>query len=178
MAGKAPHHPMTLPPTNESCDQFLFFSCCAIVTPLASHVSKEDLGSHLASNWPNTLDWEILDFVKGKLLIKFPTQHVRDDALKSFGSSLVSLPASFMSWSPHSTSVFTLRDEDFWIRLEGIPLHLWNVDNFHRMLGDLADFLEVDMSLENVKHLGFARFRIRLRSDKNLLDTKYFSFLQ
>ena len=32
------------------------------------------------------------------------------------------------------------------------------------MLGDLRDLLEVDMSLVNVKHLGFARLRIRLRS--------------
>ena len=44
------------------------------------------------------------------------------------------------------------------------------------MLGDLADLLEVDMSLENVKHLGFARLRIQLPLGKDLPDTKFFSF--
>ena len=59
-------------------------------------MSKDDLETHLLNNWPITLEWELFDFVKGKFLVKFPFQNIRDDALKTFGSSLVSLPASFM----------------------------------------------------------------------------------
>ena len=109
-------------------------------------------------------------------MIKFPSQSLRDEALKSFGSSLLSLSASFMPWSSHSSSVFTIRDEGFWIRLEDIPHHLWNVDMFHRMLGDFAELLEVDMSLGNVKFLDFARLWVRLHAGKDLPELKYFAF--
>ena len=80
-----------------------------------------------------------------------------------------------MPWSSHSSSVFTLRDEGFWICLEGVPHHLWNVDTLHIMLGDFAELLEVDMSLDHVKFLGFARLKVRLNMGKELPKVKYFA---
>ena len=50
------------------------------------------------------------------------------------------------------------------------------MDSFHRMLGEFVDLLEVDLSLENVKFLGFARLKIRLHMGKDLLEIKYFAF--
>ena len=47
---------------------------------------------------------------------------------------------------------------------------------FHRMLGDFAELLEVDMSLDHVKFLDFARLKVRLHMGKELPDVKYFAF--
>ena len=87
----------------------------------------------------------------GKFLLKFSSSIARDEALKTSGASFVTLPASFAPWSVHSSAVFTLTDEGMWIRLEGIPHHLWNVNLFHTMVKDFADLLEVDFGLEQAK---------------------------
>ena len=124
MVGLSPHCPIMIPPFEESCEQLDFFSSCAIITPHAPQLSKDELEVHLLSHWPSSPAWEVFEFVNGKFLIKFSSQTARDEALKSSGASLVSLPASFAPWSVHSSSVFTLRDEGMWIRLEGILHHL------------------------------------------------------
>ena len=124
MAGLSPHCPIMIPPSKESCEQLYFFSSCAIITPHAPRLSKDELEVHLLRHWPSSLGWEVFEFVNGKFLIKFSSQTARDEVLKTSGASLVSLPASFAPWFVHSSSVFTLRDKRMWIRLEGIPHHL------------------------------------------------------
>ena len=100
----------------------------------------------------------------------------RDEALKTSGASLVALPASFAPWSVHSSSVFTLRDEGMWIRLEGIPHHLWNVNLFHKMVNDFAELLEVDLGIKEAKYQGYTRVKIALHMGKTLPDVRYFAF--
>ena len=93
-------------------------------------------------------DWEVFEFVLGKFLIKFSSPSARDEALKTSGASLVTLSASFAPWSVHSSAVFTLKDEGMWIRLEGIPHHLWNVNLFHSMVNDFTELLKIDFGIE------------------------------
>ena len=109
-------------------------------------------------------------------MIKFSSQIARDEALKTSRASLVSLPTSFAPWFVHSSSVFTLRDEGMWIRLEGIPHHLWNVNLFHKMVNDFTELLEVDLGIEQAKFQGYAKIKIALHLGKSLPDVQYFAF--
>ena len=84
----------------------------------------------------------------GKFLLKFFSPTAWDEALKNSGASLVTLPTSFAPLSVHSSAIFTLKDEGMWIRLEGLPHHLWNVNLFHSMVKDFAELLEVDLGIE------------------------------
>lgn len=128
------------------------------------------------SHWPSSPVWEVFEFVNGKFLIKFSSQSVRDEALKTSGASLVALLASFAHWSIHSSSVFTLRDEGICIRLEGIPHHPWNINLFHKMVNDFAELLEVDLGIEQAKYQGYGRVKIILHMGKSLLNVRYFAF--
>ena len=91
----SPHNLIIIPPSEETCDQLDFFSSCAIITPHAPWVTKDELEVHLLSHWLSSPVWEVFEFVSGKFLIEFYSQMARDEALKSSGPSLVSLPTSF-----------------------------------------------------------------------------------
>ena len=73
MAGSSPHLPIIIPPFDETCEQLEFFSSCAIITPHAPQLTKNELEHHLMCHWPETPAWEVFDFVNGKFLIKFPS---------------------------------------------------------------------------------------------------------
>ena len=63
-----------------------------------------------------------------------------------------------------------------WIRLEGIPHHLWNVNLFYKMVNDFAELLEVDLGIEQAKFQGYARVKVALHMGKSLPDVLYFAF--
>ena len=63
-----------------------------------------------------------------------------------------------------------------WIRLEGIPHHLWSINLLYRMVGDFAKLLDVDLSMEQAKFQGYARVKDRLHMGKSLPDVRYFAF--
>ena len=65
-----------------------------------------------------------------------------------------------------------------WIRMEGIPHHLWNVNLFHKMVGDFAELLEVDLGIDQVKFQRYARIKISLHMGKSLPDVRYFAFVR
>ena len=44
------------------------------------------------------------------------------------------------------------------------------------MVGDFAELLEVDLSIEQAKFLGYARVKIRLHMGKTLLVVRYYAF--
>ena len=176
MDGLSPHNPIIILPYEEICDQLDFFSSYAIMTPHAFGVSKDELEVHLLSHWPSSPVWEVYDFVLGKFLLKFSSPTIRDEALKTSGAFLVTLPASFAHWSVHFSVVFTLKDEGMWIRLEGLPHHLWNVNLFHSMVKDFTELLEVDLGIEQAKFQGYVRIKIALHMGKSLPDIRYFAF--
>ena len=118
----------------------------------------------------------MFEFVLGKFLLKFSSPTPRDEALKTLGAFLVTLPVSFAPWSVHSSAVFTLKDEGMWIRLEGIPHHLWNVNLFHTMVNDFAELLKVDFGIEQAQFRGYRRIKIALHMGKALPDIRYFTF--
>ena len=109
-------------------------------------------------------------------LVKFLTQSFRDKALNPSSNVLPNIPVSFTPWSIHTNSVYTLSEEGFWIRLEGIPQHLWSVNLFYKMIANFAELLEVHFSNDNARYLGYARLKVRLHLGKDLPDLRYFSY--
>ena len=63
-----------------------------------------------------------------------------------------------------------------WIRMEGIPYHLWNINLFHKMVCDFVELLEVDLGIDQAKFQGYARVKIALYMGKSLPDVRYYSF--
>ena len=60
--------------------------------------------------------------------------------------------------------------------MEGIPHHLWSINLFYRMVGDFAELLDVDLSIDQVKFQGYARVKIRLHMGKSLPEVRYYAF--
>ena len=75
-----------------------------------------------------------------------------------------------------TNSVFSLHEDAMWICIEVIPYHLWSIDLFHQMVGGFVDLLEVDLSQDQARSLGFAKIRIRFHLGMSLPELQYISF--
>ena len=84
-------------------------------------MGKEEQASHLARLWFHSSEWDIIDLTGENFLIKFLSQAARDEALDSSGNTLPNIPVIVLPWSVHLNSVYTLSQESFWIRIEGLP---------------------------------------------------------
>ena len=95
-------------------------------------------------------------------MVKFPEISIQDEALWSKWSTAAGIQIVFAPWFASVSSVYTLKEEGLWSRIEGVSYHLWSVDLFHKMVSSFAELLEVDMNNDLACFSRSASLKVRL----------------
>ncbi|KAL4201883.1 hypothetical protein AMTRI_Chr02g218200 [Amborella trichopoda] len=77
----------------------------------------------------------------------------------TFGLEVRGSLMTLLEWSPMMHSSF-LQKDFIWVRLWGVPLHVWNVSVFKKIINSFGEYCDEDHELLSGPNASFIRVKI------------------
>uniref|UniRef100_A0A0V0IZK3 Putative ovule protein n=1 Tax=Solanum chacoense TaxID=4108 RepID=A0A0V0IZK3_SOLCH len=122
-------------------------------------ITLSEIRRWVASTWRHNHGINIFDLGGNRFLFEFPNRTAADHIVRGdwFWKSY---KFSLEWWSPTSNAIFE-RPNQVWIRVVGLPLHLWSQKVF-REIGNLCGgWIRTEEETELRNHLKWARLKVR-----------------